>query len=90
MTLEPYTPQRIDQLALRVFDCAAALRAIATQARQEEVEPLDLHDKKALEYLARLEDWIHKAEGTLQVNVRRAQGKRRAKGLRAPGAAPKA
>lgn len=78
MTLEAYSADRLDELALRMLDCASQVRALANQARAEEVGPIELHDKKALEFLARLEDWIHKSEGTLAVAVRRAQGRRKA------------
>ncbi len=79
MTLEPYDGDRIDTLALRIFDCAAAVRALAITARNEGIDAVYLHDKKALEFLARLEEWIHKAEANLQISVRRAQGARRAR-----------
>jgi Xaa-Pro aminopeptidase len=88
MTRETYSPDRIDRLALRVFDCAADLRAIAEQMRSEQLDALVLHDKKALEYLARLEDWIHKGHAVFQVEARRARGQRRARSVTAEFPAP--
>ena len=60
MTLEQYTPEKFDQLALRVFDLASELRNIANGARQVEVESLPVHDKKALLWLDNLEQWAAK------------------------------
>lgn len=79
MTLEPYTPRRLDELAMRLFDAAASVRQLSVRALSEGIDALDLHDKKTLEFLTRIEDWIHRAEANLQFAARRAQGARRAK-----------
>ncbi|MBL9125423.1 MAG: hypothetical protein JNG90_17425 [Planctomycetaceae bacterium] len=78
MTLEPYTAERLDHLALRALDQAAALRRMASTMRQEQVETFVVHDRKALEWLARLDDWCQKTEAGLEVAVRRTRGARRA------------
>lgn len=79
MTLERYTPAQLDHLALRLLDTAAAVRQLSARARVEGLEQVELHDKKALEFIARLEDWIHRAEANVQLAIRRTQGARRAK-----------
>ena len=58
MTLEPYDPDRLDSLSLRVLDLCARLRNLARQSREEQLPPIDLHDRKALEWLEKLEDWL--------------------------------
>jgi hypothetical protein len=78
MTLEPYNQQRIDQLSLRVFDIATTLRNMARMARNNDLSQFDLHDKKALEWLAKLEDWAHKSQGALELAAHRSRGARRA------------
>lgn len=78
MTLEPYNPDRIDQLALRVLDVCARLRAMAQTCREQQLPAIDLHDRKALEWLAKMEEWAVDAESA----VFRAQGKQKAQSLR--------
>jgi hypothetical protein len=78
MTLQPYGPERLDQFALRLLDLAAIVRKMAADSREHEVTDLALHDKKALEWLARLDDWGHKAEAELDVRIRQARARRRA------------
>lgn len=89
MTLETYNPRRLDELALRLFDSAAAIRQLALRATAEGITSVDLHDKKVLEYIGRIEDWIHRSEATIQLAARRAQGARRAKEVKGPMAQAK-
>ncbi len=86
MTLEPYTPQQLDDLALRALDLASMLRKMAINMRVEEVPSLGVNDRKALEWIARLEEWCQKAEAGLGVAVRRNQGARRAASFARPAA----
>ena len=79
MTLEPYTPDQLDQMALRVLDVCLRLRTMAHKSRSEEFERLPLHVKKALEWLGNLEQWAHKGESELDVAIARNRGARRAR-----------
>jgi hypothetical protein len=82
MTLEPYDSDRLDQLAMRVFDLAARLRAMAVLSRHEELPPQPLHDRKPLEWLEKLEDWLLRNEAELSHAVIKNQGARRAREAR--------
>ena len=82
MTLEAYTPERLDELALRTLDVCSRLRIIARRSREAELATFALHDKKALEWLARLEEWAHKTEADLEVQVLKSRGQRKALSLR--------
>ena len=79
MTLQPYRPDRLDALALRVLDLAAQLRRIAQSAREQELGEVGLHDGKALEWLDKLEKWGIGAEAELHKQAALAKGARRAK-----------
>ncbi|HTU24318.1 MAG TPA: hypothetical protein VMF30_02900 [Pirellulales bacterium] len=79
MTLHPYTPERLDQLALRVFDVCSRLRGMAIRVRGEAIEEFQLHDKKALEWLAHLEEWAQKSEHDIELALHRKRGSRRAR-----------
>jgi len=78
MTLELYSPDRLDQLALRVADILCCVRKMADRARQEAVPDFPLHDKKALEWIAKLEHWAHKAEAEVEMRIIKQRGARRA------------
>ena len=88
MTLEPYDQRRIDNLSLRVFDIATTLRNMATLARENDLHQFVLHDKKALEWLAKLEDWSHKSRGALELAAHRSRGARRAVEVTPPAKSP--
>ena len=64
MTLQPYDADRIDQLSLRVFDLCARLRATAHICREAALPAVDLHDRKALEWIEKLEEWMFRARLT--------------------------
>lgn len=81
MTLEAYKPEQLDQLTLRVVDLAARLRAMASRCREADLPEFALHDRKAQEWLARLDEWALKTERELEIAVRRQQGARRAREL---------
>ena len=78
MTLQPYTPDRLDELTLRIVDVASRLRRMAERARGQEVNEFHIHDKKALEWLERLEEWSQKSETDLDLALLRERGVRRA------------
>jgi hypothetical protein len=79
MTLEPYDPDRLDRLALRLLDLCGRVRGMARQSRDEELARLELHDRKALEFLDRFEEWLYKAEADLARAVMRNRGQRLAR-----------
>jgi hypothetical protein len=79
MTLQPYTPDRADQLALRLLDVSSRLRALAQRARDEGLELFQLHDKKALEWLGLLEEWSQRSMGDVDAAIRKEHGARRAR-----------
>jgi hypothetical protein len=78
MTRQSYSPDRLDQLALRVLDVSSRLRGMALRARNEPVDEFLLHDKKALEWLAHLEEWVQKSEADIELARLRQRGSRRA------------
>jgi hypothetical protein len=78
MTLQPYSPERLDRLTLRMLDVCSRLRGMAQHARSESVDEFQLHDKKALEWIDRLEEWSQKSEADLKVALMRERGARRA------------
>lgn len=82
MTREPYHPDRLDELALRLLDVSAQLRAMARRSREEQLEAVAMHDKKALEWITRLEQWALKAAGDLELQVHRQSGQRKSQALR--------
>ncbi|MCE5269372.1 MAG: hypothetical protein LLG00_15965 [Planctomycetaceae bacterium] len=77
MTLEPYDPQRLDQFALRLLDLAAILREMAQRSREHGISDLALHDKKALEWCTKLEQWAEKTRGDLELRVIQDKAERR-------------
>jgi predicted AAA+ superfamily ATPase len=74
MTREPYTPRQFDELALRMLDLSGILRKMSVSARESGLESTAIHDRKALEYLAKLELWAHKAESDLQRELLQHRG----------------
>jgi hypothetical protein len=78
MTLQRYSPERLDQFALRLLDLAAMLRGMAGSSRENGIADLAVHDRKAEEWCAKLEDWLHKAQTHLEIRIRQARAKRRA------------
>ena len=78
MTLKPYDPQMLDQLALRLLDLAAVLREMANRSREYQVEDFSLHDKKAREWYDNLERWVRKAQAELEMKIIETRATRRA------------
>lgn len=79
MTLIPYKAEKLDELALRVLDLAASLREMATKCRDNDVPAAELHDRKALEWLGRLEEWVQKSSAELDVRIIGHRGAKRAR-----------
>jgi hypothetical protein len=83
MTLEAYDADRLDQLALRMLDSCGRVRDMARQSRDEGLENLQLHDRKALEYLSQIEQWLYKAEAEVKSAAIRHHGRRHAQQVQA-------
>jgi hypothetical protein len=77
MTLQPYDPQKLDHLALRLLDLAAILREMANRGREQGITDLALHDKKALESCLKLEQWARKIRADLDVRILQEKAGRR-------------
>jgi hypothetical protein len=56
---------------------------MARASREEELTRLELHDRKALEYLDRFEEWLYKAEAELPRAMMKHRGQRRAQATQA-------
>ncbi len=78
MTLQPYSPEKLDRFALRLLDLAAMLRSMANTCRDQQVEDFTLHDKKASQWCSNLERWTHKVQSELEMQVIDARAARRA------------
>jgi len=78
MTLKPYTADDLDQLALRILDVSCQLRQMSVVKRGTPELELTVHEKKALEWLAHLEQWAADARARLQMATIRHRGVRAA------------
>lgn len=81
MTLQTYDPQKLDQFALRLLDVASVVRQMATRSREYGIADLAVHDKKAMEWCVRLEQWAHKTQTDLEVRILQEKAERRVRGL---------
>ena len=54
---------------------------MANFSREHEVTDLALHDKKAQQWRANLDDWLQKVRADLKVKALQAQAKRRAQSI---------
>lgn len=70
MTLRRYTPEMLDQLALRLLDVASQVRRMAGEVRRNGLEDAELHDKKALEWCERLEAWADRTDGQVAMQAK--------------------
>ena len=86
MTLMPFTPQELDNLALHFLDLAATLRHMANKSRENELDSVPLHVNKVNEWLGHLDDWAVEASGKLETAVIKQRGARRAQSLPYPQA----
>ena len=66
MTLIPYSPTALDELALRLFDVAAQVRQMSTYSRENAVNFVPLHGNKAQEWLGHLERWAFDGQARLE------------------------
>jgi hypothetical protein len=74
MTLQSYDSDKLDQFALLLLDLAGVVREIANLSKEYEID-LPLHDKKALEWCAKLDYWAHKTRADLDVKIRQTKKK---------------
>jgi hypothetical protein len=82
MTLEAYDPDRLDKMSLRVLDLCCRLRQLAHKTREEQLGAVELHDRKALEWLEKLDDWMLRAEGEVTRAAHKGYGAQRARQAR--------
>lgn len=78
MTLVPFTPDKLDALALRLLDISNVLRRMSNASRDHSVTGFELHSQKPDEWLGHLEDWVLEAEGKLATAINKQRGDRRA------------
>ena len=90
MTLVPFTPEKLDDLALRLLDIATLLRKMSHSSRDYSVSGFELHSQKADEWLGHLEDWALEAEGKLASAINKNRGDRRALAAPPPPSRPAA
>ncbi|HEX3655853.1 MAG TPA: hypothetical protein VHV55_08610 [Pirellulales bacterium] len=83
MTLVPFPPEALDELALRFFDLAAITRQMAASSRENELADFALHANKVNEWLSKMEAWAHDASRRLETAVIRERGVRKAQSLTA-------
>jgi hypothetical protein len=81
MTLIPYQAEQFDRLALRFLDLAATFRYIAQRSRDDGIENVAVHDKKANEWLAKLELWAEEARQRFELVAMRNLGAKKAREL---------
>jgi hypothetical protein len=79
MTRQAYDPDRLDALALRMLDVCARVRQLAGNCRDGELADVPLHDRKAIEWIENLEDWLARCEGDVRRAVLKARGDRQAR-----------
>ncbi|MEN6451348.1 MAG: hypothetical protein ABFC96_12725 [Thermoguttaceae bacterium] len=77
MTLQAYDPKQLDQFALRLLDVAAILREMARRSREHGITDLAMHDKKALEWCAKLEQWAERTRADVEVRILQDRAERR-------------
>ena len=81
MTLVPFPPESLDDLALRFLDLAATARQMAAASREYELVDFALHANKVHEWLGKMESWAHDASARLETAIIRQRGARRAQAL---------
>jgi hypothetical protein len=82
MTREAYDTGRLDALALRLFDVAAQVRRLSLSAHSTGLEQVELHDRKALEWIEKLERWVVGAESDLDRQAKLLAASSKAKQFR--------
>ena len=71
MTLQAYTPEKMEKLALRLLGISAQLGGIAKDLRMYQLEELRINDKKALLWCENLEIWAQKNRNNLDLILRK-------------------
>jgi hypothetical protein len=74
LAISPYTPEQLDQVALRLLDICAKLRSIAQESRSQGSAEIPVHDKKALEWIGKLEQWAAKSQRDFELAQFRQRG----------------
>jgi len=69
MTYNRYSPEKLDQLVLRLFDIAAVLRDISLSARKMKLDDIPIHDRKAALWCDQLEQWASKSRIALEITA---------------------
>jgi hypothetical protein len=86
MTLIAFTPDKLDEVALRILDIATVLRKMSQSSRDYNITGFELHNQKIEEWLGHLENWALEADGKLATTINKQRGDRRA--LSAPPMPP--
>lgn len=81
MTKSRYDGDRFEKLALRLFELAGTMKALAQTTREEQLTQLELHDRKAQEWLGKLESWAKAARRKARDETLREIGARHAREL---------
>ena len=81
MTKTRFNDERFEKLALRFFELAGAMKALAQTTREEQLTQLELHDRKAQEWLGKLEVWAKVARRKVRDERLREIGARHAREL---------
>lgn len=89
MTLAPFTPDSLDELALRILDLAGTVRGMSNLSRENGLDHLSLHINKVREWMGRLEDWANDGAAKLETSVIKLKGARRAQASGRPVDAPR-
>lgn len=79
MTREAYDPDRLDQVALRLLDICGRVRMLANRCREAELPSVTLHDRKAREWIDKLEEWLVRSEGDVTNALHKARGAKHAR-----------
>jgi hypothetical protein len=80
MTLELYSLDRLDDLSLRLLDLAIVFRRMSNDCRANDMDHFVIHDKKAQEWLNKLDDWSRDCDGKLQTEILKRRATARASG----------
>lgn len=78
MTLAPFTPESLDQLALRMLDLAGTIRGMANASREHGLGSFSLHVNKVQEWMGRMEDWANDGSVKIETSIIKLRGARRA------------
>jgi hypothetical protein len=82
MTREAYDPERLDALALRLLDLSSQIRHLAVASRAAQLPTVELHDRKALEWIEKLEGWAAGAESDFERQTRKRAAAEKARQFR--------